>query len=211
MLTQPPVHLNTLTNNTGFPKGRILDIGCGNDFTIVATAPWTGIGPMQVADLEDCAVRVLQATVRRFLSALHGQQRLKKEYSKVWHIRLQRYFYRHEPTGERTWRRPVALGQTDTGIRVLRGGQQVPSLQGHAEDTLQQGPHSIFGRGGGAFIDGTPGITDDEHAVVLHDWNHTRAYRRLDPLRISLADGRTDRNKKTRGYVRAAHCFWLCV
>ena len=173
---------------TGFPRGRVLDIGCGADFTVACTAPWTGIGPMQVAELEDCAVRVLQALGRKFLSMLRARRRSRKEYSKVWHLQEQRFFYRHDPTGERSWQRPNTVGSTDIGIRVIKGTQQIPSLQSHAEDTFQHGPFN------GAFKDGAPGIPYDEHAVLLNDWNHTKPYRRLDPLRISLADGRTDRS-----------------
>ena len=47
----------------------------------------------------------------------------------------------------------------------------------------------------GTFIDGSPNIPYDEHAVLLHDWNHTYPYRRTDPLRMSLKDGRVDRDK----------------
>ncbi len=173
---------------TGFPRGRVLDIGCGADFTVVCTAPWTGIGPMQMAELEDCASRVLQALGRKFLSVLRARKRSRKEYSKVWHLTKQRFFYRHDPTGERSWQRPITVGSSDAGIRIIKGTQQIPSIQNHAEDIIQQGPFR------GAFQDGSPGIPYDEHAVILNDWNHTRPYRRLDPLRISLADGRTDRS-----------------
>ena len=71
----------------------------------------------------------------------------------------------------------------------------VPSIQSYAEDTFQQGPMNKVTSYGGIFVDGSPGIPYDEHAVLLHDWNHTNPYRRTDPLRMSLADGRTDRSK----------------
>ena len=60
---------------------------------------------------------------------------------------------------------------------------------------MQWGPQNKAFGVGGTFVDGSPGIPYDEHAVLLHDWNHTNPYRKVDPLRISLGDGRTDRSK----------------
>ena len=93
---------------------------------------------------------VFQALGRKFLSMLRARRRSRKEYSKVWHLQEQRFFYRHDPTGERSWQRPNTVGSTDIGIRVIKGTQQIPSLQSHAEDTFQHGPFN------GAFKDGAP-------------------------------------------------------
>ena len=196
---------------TGFPRGRILDIGCGADFTIVCTAPWTGIGPMQIKELNDCAVRVLQSLVRKFLSKLRAIRRKKKEFTKMWHLKKKKWYYLHNETGEKSFHRPACVGANDNGIRVVKNTQIIPSIQSHAEDTFQKGPMNQTAKTNGvkgykgSFIDGTPGIPYsgtwnlgghvDEHAVLLHDWNHTIPYRRTDPLRISLQDGRIDRSK----------------
>ena len=180
---------------TGFPRGRITDVGCGPDMTIVCTAPWTGIGPIQIKALEDCAARCMQSTMRKFLSKIRNIRRLKQEYAKIWHLKRQKFYYLHEPTNEKYWKRPSQLGNSDEGIRVIKNTQSSPSKQSYAEDVIQWGPQNKAFGVGGTFVDGSPGIPYDEHAVLLHDWNHTNPYRKVDPLRISLGDGRTDRSK----------------
>ena len=180
-----------VTDMTGYPKGRILDVGCGPDFTIVCTSPWTGIGPMQIRALEDCAVRVIQSVSRTFLTKLKLYKRNKAEYSKRWNHYKKKYYYQHDSTGEKTMHMPPCFGGDDIGVKIIHGTQMIPSIQNHAEDVIQRGPNNQvtkeardMGRGGtfgtyGSFTDGSPNIPYDEHAVLLHDWNHTNPYRRI--------------------------------
>ena len=132
---------------TGFPCGRVLDVGCGPDFTIVCTAPWTGIGPMQIKELEDCAVRVIQSLSKKFLSKLRQIKRMKAEHTKVWHLKRKKYFYQNDITKKKYWTRPISFGGDDVDVKIIHGTQRIPSIQGHAKDTLQRGPNNRVTKG----------------------------------------------------------------
>ncbi len=172
---------------------------------------------MQIRELEDCAVRVIQSVSRKFLIKLKAIRRSKCEYTKIWHLQNKKYYYRHNITGEKTFHMPKCFGGDDLNVKVIQNTQVIPSIQNHAEDVMQRGPNNrvttkfqtnartnseidqmkdTSGKiGFGTFTDGSPNIPYDEHSVLLHDWNHTKPYRRIDPLRMSLKDGRVDRSK----------------